>query len=177
MIGEMILSTEHSKTASIPSPQQTYSSSSCSLGLAATISRSIRPITSTSLPLPPLVVPSPKPSLCLTDSSSSPGRLARCFFSGLPIRESSRGFGALRSCEVAPVKMLGGVTALPLASGGVDPRVGVFDAGDFRVAGEPESSSTECCRFSCRDMLVFAQLDHDSGIITLIFLTPSANSP
>lgn len=68
------------------------------------------------------------------------------------MRESSKGFGALRSCEVAPVKILGGVTALLDASGGVDPRVGVFDAGDFRVAGEPESSSAECCLFSCRDM-------------------------
>lgn len=40
--------------------------------------------------------------------------------------------------------MLGGVRELPVANGGVDPRVGVFDAGDFRVAGDPESSSTEC---------------------------------
>ena len=95
---------------------------------------SIRPITST--PLPP-IIPSPKPSLCRADSSSSPGRLARCFFSGLPMMDSSRSLGALRSCGALVVNRVGGVTALLDTSGGVDPLVGVFDAGDFRVTTDP----------------------------------------
>lgn len=61
---------------------------------------------------------------------------------------SSRGLGVLRSCGTL-VKRVGGVTALLETSGGVDPRVGVFEAGDFRVAGDPSFSSTECCLFSC----------------------------
>lgn len=37
--------------------------------------------------------------------------------------------------------------------GGVDPAVGVLDAGDFRVAAEPASTgSAECCLFNCHDV-------------------------
>ena len=42
------------------------------------------------------------------------------------------------------MERIGGVAMLVESSGGVDPRVGVFDAGDLRVAGDPAISSTEC---------------------------------
>lgn len=43
----------------------------------------------------------------------------------------------------------GGVVAELDACGGVDPLVGVFDAGDFLVVGVPElRGSAECCRFN-----------------------------
>lgn len=41
---------------------------------------------------------------------------------------------------------VGGVAVT--GNGGVDPLVGVFEAGDFRVTGELSFNSTECCRFS-----------------------------
>lgn len=43
----------------------------------------------------------------------------------------------------------GGVVARLDTAGGVHPLVGVFDAGDFLVAGAPAlRGSAECCRFS-----------------------------
>lgn len=63
---------------------------------------------------------------------------------------SSRSFGVLISCETL-VKRVGGVVVLLKISGGVDPRVGVFEAGDFRVAGDPSFNSTECCLLSCEE--------------------------
>ncbi len=51
--------------------------------------------------------------------------------------DSSRSLGALRSCGALVVNRVGGVTALLDTSGGVDPLVGVFDAGDFRVTTDP----------------------------------------
>ena len=86
-------------------------------------------------------------------SLSKPDRLARCFFRGLPTIISSAlslsaFFSAFGWSE-------GGVVARSDRSGGGDPVVGVFEAGDLRVAGEPVlSGSAECCRFSC------VQLDH-----------------
>lgn len=49
------------------------------------------------------------------------------------------------------MKSVGGVGALLETSGGVDPRVGVFEAGDFRVAGDPSFNSAECCLLSCEE--------------------------
>ena len=88
----------------------------------------------------------PNPNLCRVASSSNPERLALCFFSGLPTTESSS-CGALSSCET-PGNGVGGVAVTWGNNGGVDPLVGVFDAGDFRVAGDLSFNSTECCRFS-----------------------------
>ena len=77
-----------------------------------------------------------------------PDMLALCFFSGLPIILSSGFFGAARSYE-ALVRSVGVGAALLVVCGGVEPAVGVFEAGDFRVADDPASkSSAECCRFS-----------------------------
>jgi len=88
----------------------------------------------------------PSPSLCLMASSSSPDRLALCFFIGLPIIESRERVG-LGSYE-ALVSNVGGVERIE-AFGGVVPAVGVLEAGDFRVAGDPAfRGSEECCRFS-----------------------------
>lgn len=64
---------------------------------------------------------------------------------------SSKGLGVLRSCEML-VNRVGGVAALLETSGGVDPRVGVLEAGDFRVAGDPWFNSAECCRLSCEGL-------------------------
>lgn len=61
---------------------------------------------------------------------------------------SSKSLGAFRSWETL-VNRVGGVAALLEMSGGVDPRVGVFEAGDFRVAGDPSINSAECCLLSC----------------------------
>lgn len=61
---------------------------------------------------------------------------------------SSRAFGVAKSYE-ALVRSAGVGATLLVVGGGVDPAVGVFEAGDFRVASDPESkSSAECCRFS-----------------------------
>lgn len=43
----------------------------------------------------------------------------------------------------------GGADSKPAALGGVDPAVGVLDAGDLRVAELALRGSNECCRFSC----------------------------
>ena len=49
----------------------------------------------------------------------------------------------------ALVRIVGGVVAKYEMCGGVDPEVGVFEAGDRRVAGaSPLTGSAECCRFS-----------------------------
>lgn len=64
---------------------------------------------------------------------------------------SSNSFGVFRSCETL-AKRVGGVAALLETSGGVDPRVGVLEAGDFRVAGDPSFNSAECCLLSCNEL-------------------------
>lgn len=63
---------------------------------------------------------------------------------------SSKSLGVLSSCGTL-VKSVGGVGALLETSGGVDPRVGVFEAGDLRVAGDPSFNSAECCLLSCEE--------------------------
>lgn len=71
---------------------------------------------------------------------------------------------------------VGGVERIE-AFGGVVPAVGVLEAGDFRVAGDPAfRGSEECCRFSyvaCQSLIRTKR----GGNLTLIFWTPSANSP
>lgn len=43
----------------------------------------------------------------------------------------------------------GGAASRLDVAGGVEPAVGVLDAGESRVAAEPDSgASAECCRFS-----------------------------
>lgn len=120
-------------------------SSSSSSSVLISFSCSIRPITSFAVP------ESPNPSRCRVASSSNPERLARCFLRGLPTMPSSKSLGVLRSWETL-VKSVGGVAALLGTSGGVDPRVGVLEAGDFRVAGDPSFSSAECCLLSCEEI-------------------------
>ena len=69
-----------------------------------------------------------------------------CFFIGLPTTDS-RGSDGVGSYE-ALLRSVGGV-ARTESFGGVVPAVGVFEAGDFRVAGDPAfTGSEECCRFS-----------------------------
>jgi len=88
----------------------------------------------------------PSPSLCLVASSSTPDTLALARFIGLPMAPSSHGgciYEVLGSSE-------GGPESSTDAVGGVDPAVGVLDAGDLRVAAELASKgSAECCRFNC----------------------------
>lgn len=116
----------------------------------------------------------PRPNLCLIPSSSNPDRLALCFFIGLPITDS-RGSEVLGSNE-ALLSNVGGVERIE-AFGGVVPAVGVLEAGDFRVAGDPAfTGSEECCRFSyvvCQSLIRMKKGEK----FTLIFWTPSASSP
>lgn len=65
---------------------------------------------------------SPNPNLCLITSSSIPGRLALCFFIGLPTTDSKGSEGA--GSYEALGRSAGGVGRLD-AIGGVVPAVGV----------------------------------------------------
>ena len=85
----------------------------------------------------------PSPDL-LRISSSAPETLARARFSGLPTMLSSEGLN-MGSYE-ALVSKGGGPCSKPVLLGGVDPAVGVLDAGDLRAAFR---GSEECCRLSC----------------------------
>lgn len=89
----------------------------------------------------------PSPSLCLVTSSSTPEILALARFIGLPMLLSSDGgciYEVLGSSE-------GGLESSTDVLGGVDPAVGVLDAGDLRVAVKPAiKGSAECCRFNCQ---------------------------
>lgn len=88
----------------------------------------------------------PSPNLCLVASSSIPETLALARFNGLPMLLSSDGgciYEVLGSRE-------GGPGSSTDVLGGVDPAVGVLDAGDLRVAAKPAiKGSAECCRFNC----------------------------
>lgn len=88
----------------------------------------------------------PSPNLCLVASSSTPETLALARFIGLPM--------LLSSGEDCIYEMLGSSEGGPESStdvlGGVDPAVGVLDAGDLRTAVKPAiKGSAECCRFNC----------------------------
>lgn len=88
----------------------------------------------------------PSPSLCLVALSSTPDTLALARFIGLPMLPSSDGcciYEVLGSSE-------GGPESSTDVLGGVEPAVGVLDAGDLRVAAKPAfKGSAECCRFNC----------------------------
>ena len=88
----------------------------------------------------------PSPDL-LRISSSAPETLARARFNGLPTMASSDGLN-IGSYE-ALVSKGGGPCSNPVLLGGVDPAVGVLDAGDLRAAFR---GSEECCRLSCVDL-------------------------
>lgn len=90
----------------------------------------------------------PRPKRCRIESSSRPETLALARFRGLPIVPLSKALDGPRSNAVFG-KNVGGVVAKLETCGGVEPAVGVFDAGDFLVAGVPASRGpAECCRFS-----------------------------
>lgn len=90
----------------------------------------------------------PNPNRCRTASSSKPETLALARFRGLPIVPLSNALVGPKSNAVLG-NSVGGVVATFDACGGVDPAVGVFDAGDFFIAGVPVlKGSAECCRFS-----------------------------
>ena len=115
----------------------------------------------------------PNPNLCLMASSSNPEILDLCLFIGLPTTDS-RGNEGLRSYE-ALLSSAGGVERTE-DSGGVVPLVGVLEAGDFLVAGDPAfTGSEECCRFNyeaCEYAILVVDRSHktESGVIlTLIF--------
>lgn len=119
-----------------------YSSSSSSSFLIGT-ARSICPP-----PLPVKVSDKPNPKRCRIASSSKPETLALARFKGLPTVPLSKALEDPRS-NLAFGSSVGGVVASFDACGGVEPAVGVVDAGDLRVAGVLEfRGSAECWRFS-----------------------------
>lgn len=90
----------------------------------------------------------PKPKRCCIVSSSVPDTLALARFRGLPTVPLSNALLGPKSKAVL-ASSEGGVIARLDSCGGVDSPVGVFDAGDFLVAGVPAlRGSAECCRFS-----------------------------
>ena len=99
---------------------------------------------------------SERPSLrrCRIASSSKPDILALARFKGLPIVPLSNALEDPRS-NLAFGSSAGGVVARFDACGGVESAVGVFDAGDLRVAGILEfGGSAECWRFSWMNLSV-----------------------
>lgn len=101
--------------------------------------------------LPVNVSDKPSPKRCRIASSSRPETLALARFKGLPTVPLSKALEDPRS-NLAFGNSVGGVVARFDTCGGVEPAVGVFDAGDFRVAGVLEfRGSAECWRFSCYD--------------------------
>lgn len=98
--------------------------------------------------LPVNVSDNPKPNRCRIASSSKPETLALARFKGLPTVPLSKVTEDPRS-NLAFGSSVGGVVARFDTGGGVEPAVGVFDAGDLRVAGVLEfRGSAECWRFS-----------------------------
>lgn len=123
----------------VPNAYSSSSSSSLLIGTA----RSICPP-----PLPVNVSDKPNPKRCRIASSSKPETLALARFNGLPTVPLSKVLEDPRS-NLAFGSSAGGVVASFDACGGVEPAVGVFDAGDLRVAGVLEfRGSAECWRFS-----------------------------
>lgn len=83
-------------------------------------------------------------------SSSKPETLALALFNGLPTVPLSKAGEALRASKAVFGSSIGGGVARVDTCGGVEPAVGVLEAGDFLcVAGEPAlRGSAECWRFS-----------------------------
>ena len=81
----------------------------------------------------------PSPTLWRRSSLSAPERLALARFIGLPMASSLAPgwYDALLSNG-------GGIPSKPAALGGVDPAVGVLEAGDLRVTEPALRGSNEC---------------------------------
>ena len=89
----------------------------------------------------------PSPLFWRKSSLSAPERLALARFIGLPMTSS-----LAPGWYEALLSNGGRIPSKPAALGGVDPAVGVLEAGDLRVTDPALRGSNECWRFSCMQL-------------------------